>query len=147
MTQNNNQEQLIKLLQDSQRNSRNQNIISACAIILAAIPTFILLWKSFERKKLNPKVRKSRIDTTIAKLQLDRKQIDREAAYENERLKLETGLDSENSLPEKENKLDIFSNLKNQGENLAKDKFNQVSKVAGEKINEVVKLVKPKKEE
>ncbi|KLL04616.1 MAG: hypothetical protein MRERV_16c023 [Mycoplasmataceae bacterium RV_VA103A] len=103
-------------------------------------------------------------------LEIDRQTILKEIAYDTERFKLESGLGEKRGEPESEvslkipgeqnylgKKLDLVNSWKKKGENLLQnkvdqvkkvgDKFNQFTKSASDKIDEITEKIKPKKEE
>jgi len=105
-------------------------------------------------KKPSVAVRLIKNSEIMARVQADRAAILQEAAYEEQRMKLENGLDltliKENKSQPEPSKLDLtnLTNLKQAGENFLKDKqnlfsnqVNQVSKVAKEKVQSVTETV------
>jgi hypothetical protein len=82
------------------------------------IPTFILIYKSFQKQRLSPKRRLIRNRAAQARLKLDEELVLQEAAHETELKKMETGLDSE--------KPDYLTSLKQKSESFLKNKVDQV---------------------
>ncbi|MEG7978881.1 MAG: hypothetical protein NY202_03085 [Mollicutes bacterium UO1] len=77
---------------------------------------------------------KLRHQAEINELQLDKEIILKEVAYENQRIKLENGLDSS----------DLLATLQQKGASLLKEKINQVNKVVDEKVKQATSAVSNK---
>ena|SRR5947209_2168256 len=138
--ENNNNQNLTKVFELIQKNNeqnqkdrRFDRIIGFGQTALMLIPTFILIYKSFQKQKLTPKQRLMRNRATQARLKLDEEHILQEALHEAELKQMETGLDSDG---------DILSSLKQKGKSLLKDKVAQVNKAVDEKVNQVTDKLK-----
>ena len=135
MTQNN--QDITKVYELIQQENRWNRVTNLAQTALMLIPTFILIYKSFQKQKLTPKQRLMRIEAAMARLQLEREHVRQEAIHEAELKKMETGLEAE------ENQ-DLLSSLKQKGQSLLKDKINQVNKVVDDKLKQTKETVSNK---
>ncbi|CFW92960.1 protein of unknown function [endosymbiont DhMRE of Dentiscutata heterogama] len=142
---------LIKLLQESQKTNRIATITSVCTVILGSVTTLILAWKSlFQKKRPSAALRLIRIEAAMARLQLEKEHLKKEIAHEAERLKLETGLQEDATSEETDlvgqhqkylaDKVGLADRLKQQGANLFQRGVGQVKKV-GDKVNQFTSLL------
>ncbi|MEG7978948.1 MAG: hypothetical protein NY202_03435 [Mollicutes bacterium UO1] len=94
---------------------------------------------------MSTKQRLMRNRAAQARLKLDEEHILQEAIYEAELKHMETGLDrSQTGLEPTTKQSNLFSSLKQQGENLIKDKLNQVNKVVDDKLKQAKTAVNEK---
>ncbi|MCE8169310.1 MAG: hypothetical protein I3273_04265 [Candidatus Moeniiplasma glomeromycotorum] len=132
-------QELVKLLQDSQKTARWNTIITGITIFLSAITNIILLWRSFRTEKPTPKIRLIRKDgeirktelfnkTRLEKLHLERQIIQKEMNYESELNKMQSGTEDKGVA-------DFLEDLKKEGENIISE---------GEKVKEGVEKLKDK---
>lgn len=118
MTENN--QDLTKVYELIQKENRWNRVTNFAQAALMLIPTLVLIWKSFKSQKPSPKQRLMRIEAAIARLQLERKAVRQEAIHETELKKMEMGLEIA-----EENNSDLFSDFKQKGESLLKDKVDK----------------------
>ncbi|MCE8163396.1 MAG: hypothetical protein I3273_04925 [Candidatus Moeniiplasma glomeromycotorum] len=130
-------QEIIKLLQESQKTARLNTIISIIAIILPTITSIILIWKSLRPEKPSPKIRLIRKDgeieetklfnkTRLQKLYLERQTIQKEMNYESDLNKMQSGTEDKVVA-------DFLEDLKKEGENIISE---------GEKVKEKVEKLK-----
>lgn len=150
----NNQDQLLKVVQDGQRNQRLATI-GIILQILASVAFFgVTIWSTWKKKRTTPAVRLIRKKGRIGKVKLrqnsekDRMEsrhksemdrelleldiLEREVKHESELKKFEVGLESqeEKEILEKTNPL---TSLKQKSESFIRDKMSQVKEKVTEK--------------
>jgi len=128
---NENNQDLIKIVQDSQKNQRWMTISMGLSTVASLIATFTLIWNTFKRNKSSLATRMRRNRAMMARLKLEMVELEKEAEHEIELNQLKSGLGS-------------LENLKEKGEEIVQDQADQVKKVVEGQIKDAKDKLKDK---
>ncbi|RHZ37576.1 hypothetical protein [endosymbiont GvMRE of Glomus versiforme] len=129
-----NQNDLLKTIQNLQENNLKKDYLIVGAAIFQGIIFLIMTLITRRRRKPRPAVRLMRIDTAMAKLKLDRERIKKEAIYEAQLTKVETGLNADDKKENASEDTNFLNDLQSKGKEQLDKTIKNVKDVAKDKL-------------